>query len=292
MGLAELSAAIQPRVDMIVRPDEPLCAHTPLRVGGPADLWVEVHTLDALQAFTAEARANGTRWRINWPFADWLVRDGGLSGVVLRLGGEFERISLDDEAITMGSAALWSALPMPLKGGLWDAIRAWPGSVGELLHSERAAQLSELVTALRVLRGGRVVDLEWPAGEPAPKLGDSSVLISIVMRKAPASRRWLAPPPAPGTLFRDVDNAVVGAELQRAGVLGTRLRSWRLSTVEPGTIVHLGTGSFSDLAMLIKGVKVRVEKTRGLSLEPRIPILGSNRKPQPRHSLVEPRLRD
>tara|TARA_B100000575_G_scaffold291168_1_gene296433 strand:- start:2270 stop:3148 length:879 start_codon:yes stop_codon:yes gene_type:complete len=292
MGIAELSEAIEEVAGIIARHDEPLRAHTPLRVGGPADLWVEVRTLDALQAFTAEARAAGTRWRINWPFADWLVRDGGLSGVVLRLGGEFEQIHIDDAAITLGSAALWSALPNSLKGGLWDAMRAWPGSVGDVLHSDTSAQLSELVTGIRVMRGGRVIELEWPSGAPVPRVGESSVLVSVVMRRAAASRRWLAAPPKPGTLFHDVDDAVVGAELKRAGVLGTRLRSWRLSTVEPGTIVHLGTGSFSDLAMLIKGVKVRVEKTRGLSLEPRIPILGSNQKPQPRHSPIESRLRD
>ena len=62
MGIAELSEAIEEVAGIIARHDEPLRAHTPLRVGGPADLWVEVRTLDALQAFTAEARAAGTRW--------------------------------------------------------------------------------------------------------------------------------------------------------------------------------------------------------------------------------------
>jgi UDP-N-acetylmuramate dehydrogenase len=282
MAVAELCDALSGVTDLILRRDEPLAHHVPLRVGGPADLWAEASTLTALEAFTAAARATGTRWRLHWPFSDWLVRDGGLQGAVLRLGGEFDRIEVSDESVTIGAAALWASLPSSLQGGLWDAIRTWPGSVGDLIHSGTARHLSELVTSLQVLRGGRVVDLSWSDGDDRPKLGENTILIAITMRKASAARTWLESPPAPGTLFADIENTQVSKELRRAGVLGTRLRNWRLSDVEPGTVIHLGMGGFSDLSLLIKGVKVRVEKTRGVTLEPRIPILGSNRKTTPR----------
>ena len=201
---------------------------------------------------------------------------------MLRLAGEFERIEVSEESVDVGSAALWASLPTSLMGGLWDAIRTWPGSVGDLIHSDRARHLSELISSLRVLRGGRVADLPWSDGEDPPKLGESTILVGITMRRASAARTWMEAPPAPGTLFADIENTQVSKELLRAGVLGTRLRNWRLSDVEPGTIIHLGSGGFTDLSLLIKGVKVRVEKTRGVTLEPRIPILGSNRKTTPR----------
>ena len=292
MGVAELSDALSGVSNLILRPHEPLSGHVPLRVGGPAELWAEASSLSALEAFTSAARSTNTRWRLHWPFCDWLVRDGGLQGAVLRLAGEFERIDVSDDSITMGSAALWSGLPSSIEGGLWDAIRKWPGSTGGLIHNSPVKQLSELVTSIRVLRGGRVVELNWADGEDSPKLGDNTILLSLTMRKATASRTWLTAPPAPGTLFEDIENATVGKELRRAGVLGTRLRSWRLSSIEPGTIVHLGSGSFSDLSMLIKGVKVRVEKTRGVKLESRIPILGSNRKPTSRSAIAAELQRD
>ena len=292
MGAAELSDALSGVPNLILRSQEPLSGHTPLRVGGPAELWVEASSIDALESFTAAARSTNTRWRLHWPFSDWLVRDGGLQGAVLRLAGEFERIDVSEDTITVGSAALWAGLPSVIEGGLWDAIRKWPGSVGGLIHTSPDQQLSELVTSLRVLRGGRIVELDWINGQPPPKLGDSTILLSLTLRRAAASRTWLTAPPAPGTLFEDIENATVGKELRRAGVLGTRLRNWRLSTIEPGTIVHLGSGSFSDLSMLIKGVKVRVEKTRGVKLEPRIPILGSNRKPHSRSTLAAELQRD
>ena len=41
-------------------------------------------------------------------------------------------------------------------------------------------------------------------------------------------------------------------------------------------LVQLGGGTFSDLQMLVKGVAhMRVEKTRGVTLETRIPVLGN-----------------
>ena len=288
MGTLELKDAIKGVADLMVRCDEPLCAHVPLRVGGPADLWVEAGSLAALQEFTKQARATQTRWRLHWPFADWLVRDGGLTGAVVRLSGEFERIEVGDQWITMGASALWSGLPVSLAGGLWDAVRTWPGSAGALLHGPKAAELAELIGVVRVLRGGRIVELEWPDEGPIPSIGETTIVTSVTLRRASASRRWLTAPPAPGTLFADVDHAIVANELHRAGVLGTRLRSWRLSRVEPGTVVHLGTGTFTDLSLLIKGVKVRVEKTRGVRLEPRIPILGTNQKsPQCSHATAQ-----
>ena len=292
MGVRDLTAAIEGVADLMVRRDEPLCAHLPLRVGGPADLWVEVGSIEALQEFTKQARSTQTRWRLHWPFADWLVRDGGLTGAVVRLSGEFERIDMDDQWITLGAAALWSGLPTSLVGGLWDAVRTWPGSVGALLHGPHAAELAELIGVIRVLRGGRIVEISWPEDGGAPPIGETTIVTSVTLRRASASRRWLNAPPAPGTLFADVDHGVVANELQRAGVLGTRLRSWRLSRVEPGTVVHLGAGTFSDLSLLIKGVKVRVEKTRGVTLEPRIPILGTNQKSSHRSLATAQPLRD
>jgi UDP-N-acetylmuramate dehydrogenase len=274
MAIAELTDALQNQSGLIVRPEEPLASHTPLRVGGPVELWVEAHDESGLIEFTRQTREHGGKWRIHWPFADWLVRDGGLRGTVLRLGAQFERITVSDEHVTMGSASLWSALPADLEGGLWDAVRSWPGSVGGLFESGQADELSKIAAGIKVMRGGKVVEISWPS-DGAPRLGDATVLLSITLRRVSAARSWLAGPDRSGTLFGAVADTTVARELEKAGVLGTRLRRWRLSVTQPGAVVHLGGGTFSDLQMLVKGIKMRVEKTRGITLETRIPVLGN-----------------
>ncbi len=275
MPIEELIAELQGKPGVLMRPEEPMANHTPLRVGGPVELWVEVSDPTALDEFLQQTRRVGGKWRIHWPFSDWLVRDGGLRGTVLRLGTRFESIHVSEDVVELGSAALWSALPHQLVGGLWDAMREWPGSVGGLFEQGDPTQLAGLCTQISVVRGGRNITISWNEGEPPPRLGDTTVLTSITLRRVSAARSWLNAPHPAGTLFSEVDNTNVAKELRKAGVLGTRLRRWRLSMTAPGTVVHLGGGSFNDLQMLVKGIRMRVEKTRGVSLQTRIPVLGN-----------------
>lgn len=275
MDTESLADALREVPGVFLRPEEPMAKHTPLRVGGPVELWVEVTDTPALESFLKQARTIGGKWRIHWPFSDWLVRDGGLKGTVLRLGSTFETINLDDEVMTLGSAALWSAIPRCLEGGLWDAIREWPGSVGGLFDEGDPSQLAGLCTKIQVIRGGKIVEIAWPEDGTPPRLGETTVLISITLRRVSAVRAWLTGPRPVGYLFQEIEDTNVAKELGKAGVLGTRLRRWRLSRTDPGTVVHLGGGSFSDLQMLVKGIRMRVEKTRGVSLQTRIPVLGN-----------------
>jgi len=275
VAAADLLERITGETGFIIRPEEPLAQHVPLRVGGPVELWVEAQSEEALIRLIAHARSAGGRWRIHSPFSDWLVRDGGLKGTVIRLGQEFETIVLTEDSIILGAASLWSGLPDGLAGGLWDAVRRWPGSVGSLFAQGSAEELTGLATHIDVLRGGRIIQMQWPADGPAPALGESSVLLRIHLRRALGARHWRTGPAPTGTLFSDPTDSSIGKELARAGVLGTRLRRWRLSQTEPGTVVHLGGGTFKDLQMLVKGLRMRVEKTRGITLETRIPVLGN-----------------
>lgn len=275
MPTAELKNLLDEIPGVACRPEEAMAKHLPLRVGGPVELWVEVDDQSALQSTLSAARKSSVRWRIHWPFSDWLVRDGGLRGTVIRLGQDFEQISITEDVITLGAAALWGALPPVLHGGIWDAIRRWSGTVGGLFEIGRQAELSGLCTAMRVLRGGRVQCIEVEPGAAPPSLSENTVLLDLTLRRAAAAPSWTRPPPTTGALFAEVADSEVGRELLKAGVCGTRLRRWRLSTVEPGTVVQLGGGSLADLQLLVKGIRIRVEKTRGVHLETRIPVLGN-----------------
>jgi len=275
MGAEALNTRLKGLPGLLVRTEEPMAKHTPLRVGGPVELWVEAKDQESLQRLLKEAKAAGGKWRVHWPFGDWLVRDGGLRGTVIRLGTDFEDITVGEETVTLGAAALWSALPDVLQGGLWDAIRSWPGTVGGLFEQGDLSQLNGLCTQVQVMRTQGPTSLKWPEDGPPPKVGDTSVLSTITLRRVSAARSWLSRPTPAGHLFQDVADSSVARELTRSGVIGTRLRRWRLSPAAPGTVIHLGGGTFADLQMLVKGVRMRVEKTRGVTLQTRIPVLGN-----------------
>jgi UDP-N-acetylmuramate dehydrogenase len=85
--------------------DEPLAPYTWLRVGGAADVLFlpkdEADLAGFLQALDPGVPATALGVGSNT-----LVRDGGVEGVVIRLGRAFADISTDDLTVTAGAAAL------------------------------------------------------------------------------------------------------------------------------------------------------------------------------------------
>jgi len=275
MPAAEMCAALSETAGVALRPEEPLARHLPLRVGGPAELWVMANDEEGLTHALKAARSSSAVWRVHWPFSDWLVRDGGLKGAVLRLGRGFEQIIVEDHTVTIGSAALFSAIPGGLEGEFWQDLRGWPGCIGGWLERGWDTSLDHVCTSIRVHQSGRIQDLSIDPGEGMPSLTKNAVLVSITLQRDPPRGIELLPPPAPGAIFQDVENSLVGKEFIKAGVCGARLRRWRISRTAPGTVVQLGGGSCKDLMLLIQGIRQRLQKTRGVKLETRTPLLGN-----------------
>jgi UDP-N-acetylmuramate dehydrogenase len=88
-----------------------LTAHAPLdgitwfRVGGPAEIMFRPADRDDLAGFLAGKPA-GLPVTMIGVGSNLLVRDGGVPGVVIRLGREFARVTAEDEQIRAGAAAL------------------------------------------------------------------------------------------------------------------------------------------------------------------------------------------
>jgi len=90
------------------RLQEPMARHTTFRIGGSADCFLFVSDLTELKRFfrwkrTARARAVPVLM-LGWG-SNLLVRDGGISGVVLKLKGDFDRIARRGKnGVDVGSA--------------------------------------------------------------------------------------------------------------------------------------------------------------------------------------------
>ena len=79
----EMSFRVSPAT--VIRCDEPLAKHTTLRVGGPADFFVEPATEADLAAMLRWCTENSLPVFVLGRGSNLLVRDGGVRGVVIRL---------------------------------------------------------------------------------------------------------------------------------------------------------------------------------------------------------------
>ena len=95
---------IRTRLGARARPGERLARYTSFRIGGPADLLVLPDTADELAHVLATAVAFGARVTLLGGGSNVLVGDGGLRGVVVKLGRGFARIEWEAERASAGGS--------------------------------------------------------------------------------------------------------------------------------------------------------------------------------------------
>src|SRR5207248_9863959 len=87
-----------------VRLYEPLSKHTTLRVGGPAQFWVEPQSENAFAALIRFCRDENLPLFVMGRGSNLLVRDVGIRGVVVHpYGGDLDNIEINGSEITAGT---------------------------------------------------------------------------------------------------------------------------------------------------------------------------------------------
>jgi UDP-N-acetylmuramate--L-alanine ligase/UDP-N-acetylenolpyruvoylglucosamine reductase len=286
--------------DSDVRLYEPLSKHTTLRVGGPAQFWVEVRSEDAFGALVRFCRDEHLPLFAIGRGSNLLVRDGGIRGVVVHpRGGVFEKIEIDGSEITAGAGVklrqvAYAARAANLGGLEW--MEGIPGEVGGGLRMNAGAmgaQTFENVTRIRY------VDAE---GNPHVKnrdelevfyrrfpLLEKNFAISATFRGQPAERgeidsrlresqekRRTTQPIAKsaGCIFKNPPSIPAGKLVDELGLKNARVGNARVSKVHGNFIVNDGDATSAEILQLIDNIKSAARKERGIELEIEVEIVG------------------
>ena len=164
---------IRARLGDRARPGEPLARYTSFRIGGPADLLVLPDTADELAHVLVTTAAFGVRLTLLGGGSNVLVGDGGMRGVVVKLGRGFARITWNGTeaeresaraarggsraGVELGASEERSARSARAPDGLPDDLNLVP------IHAGAAVQLGRLARAA-VARG--LAGLEYAEGIP------------------------------------------------------------------------------------------------------------------------------
>ena len=136
-----------------------------LRVGGPAEYFFQPSDLEDLIDFLSKIPANISLFPIGLG-SNLLVRDGGIKGVVLRLGKGFNSVEVSNGLVVAGAAALDSFVARKAADSGYDLtfLRTIPGSIGGALKMNAGCYgkyiADYFVSADAVNRTGEVVKLE------------------------------------------------------------------------------------------------------------------------------------
>jgi len=279
---------------------EPLSKHTTLRVGGPAQFWVEPRNENAFAELIRSCRTEGLPLFVIGRGSNLLVRDGGIRGVVVHpRGGDFDKIEVDGNEITAGVGAKLKDIAYAGKaagiGGL-EWMEGIPGAVGGGLRMNAGAMGAQ--TFENVVRV-RYLDVE---GNPHTKtrgelevhyrsfpLLENNFAVSAVFRGQPApaeqiarklhasqEKRRTSQPIAKsaGCIFKNPQNCPAGQLVEELGLKNLGIGKARVSEVHGNFIVNDGGATAAEMLQLIEKIKTVARAQRGIELETEVQIVG------------------
>ncbi len=284
----------------IVRLAEPLAKHTTLRVGGPAQFWVEPRTEEALAKLIRFCKRENLPLFVIGRGSNLLVRDGGIRGVVVHpSGGDFEKVETDGLEVTAGVGAKLKQLAYAGKAagiGGFEWMEGIPGSVGGGLRMNAGAmggQTFDQVVRVRFLDREGVAHEKTPAElevhyRHVPSLeenfavsavfrGEKSTTEEIVRRLDASQEKRRATQPSAksaGCIFKNPAALPAGKLVDELGLKDSRVGDARVSKVHGNFIVNDGAATADEVLQLIGQIQATARKERGIELETEVQIVG------------------
>ncbi|WP_415145343.1 UDP-N-acetylmuramate dehydrogenase [Limimaricola cinnabarinus] len=292
-------------------PNRALADLTWLRVGGPADWLFQPADREDLAAFLCDLDPSVPVFAMGVG-SNLIVRDGGVRGVVIRLGRGFNGIDIaPDGRVIAGAAALDShvARKAAQAGRDLTFLRTIPGAIGGAVRMNAGCYGAYVADALRevtvIHRDGRTETLAAAALDLAyrsSRLPESAVIVEAVfdapegdpvalearMEEQIAKRDASQPTRdrTAGSTFRnpvgfsstgradDSHELKAWKVIDEAGMRGARLGGAVMNDKHPNFLTNAGNATAADLEALGEKVRKRVYEHSGLTLEWEIMRIG------------------
>lgn len=302
--------ATLPAVRGTLVPGRAMAELTWLRVGGPAD-WLFQPADEADLATFLAALDPGIPVFVMGVGSNLIVRDGGIEGVVIRLGRGFNGIRVEGDRVIAGAAALDAHVARKAAEAGVDLgfLRTIPGSIGGAVRMNAGCYgryIADVLVSVRVLtRAGVPQTLaasELGLGYRTSSLPEGAVILEAALAgtsDAPAAiearmadqlaRRDESQPTkarSAGSTFRnpagysstgrsdDVHDLKAWKLIEDAGLRGSTLGGAQMSPLHANFLVNAGGAKAADLEKLGELVRKKVFETSGITLEWEIMRIG------------------
>ena len=284
-----------------------LSKSTWFRVGGPAEVMFWPADLDDLITFL-QNKPDGTAVTMIGIGSNLIVRDGGIPGVVIRLGKMFEEVSINGmDIIAGGGLSNLRLANYARNNGIsgFEFLCGIPGSVGGSIKMNAGAYGSEFKEILRGVtaldKKGNLIDLSIPELKYSYRHSDiekdliyiggyfsglRSAATKITERMAAIRQeRGLTQPvrmPTGGSTFLNPPDHKAWKLIDAAGCRDLTRGGAIVSQKHCNFLINTGSASSADLEGLGEEIRHRVFEDCGIKLNWEIKRLGIGRQNIPR----------
>ena len=301
-----LSGILKPEQILV---NEKMSAHTTFRVGGEADIFVEIKSAAELGKVLAVLRSEGFSV-LNRDFyllgngSNVLVSDSGIRGVVLHLSKEYGNIALDETDSTVlvceAGAALAAIAHKACECGLtgFEFAAGIPGTLGGAIVMNAGAydgEMRQVVKSVRMMApDGSIVEKSAEEMHFSYRHSilkeEPLIVLDVTIALTPgspqeirakmedlASRRRDKQPleyPSAGSTFKRPAGYLAAKLIDDAGLRGFSVGGAQVSWKHCGFVVNKGDATASDIYTLIMEVQKRVKTAMQVTIEPEVILLG------------------
>lgn len=275
--------------------------YTTFRVGGEAECLILVQREEELAKLIYYLNQIEQDYFILGNGSNLLVGDKGYQGVVLKLDGPMEQITVEGTRVIAKAGALLSRVAVTAREhgltGL-EFAAGIPGSIGGGVVMNAGAyegEMKQVVEAVRVMdSAGQVTTLDNDTMEFGYRTSiirnRPYIVLEVVLGLAPGNREQIAARmeelmqlrkskqpleyPSAGSTFKRPEGHYAGKLIMDAGLRGFRIGGAQVSEKHCGFVINAGQATAADIREVIEEVQERVKEKFHVALEPEVVFLG------------------
>lgn len=303
----DMMSDIRGAVQGEIRFDEPMSAHTSLKIGGPVDIMAFPEDPVSLKKILAAARNEDIPVFVFGAGTNLLAVDGRIKGIAVSLKAfrtiEYTKQTDEEKAVLYVGAGTPLAMLVNFAceagySGI-EGLVGIPGYVGGAVFMNAGsfgAEIKDVITSIAVMNmRGEISfldrdELEFSYRHLALPEGLLILSANIALRKdSPAdvtartrefmNRKKAAQPlgaPSAGCVFKNPEGDAAGRLIDAAGCKGMTAGGIEVSRVHANYFINKNGGTCAEFLRLMETVKKKVMESSGIELEPEIKIIGDN----------------
>ena len=294
----------------VVKESMVLAPYTTIKVGGPADFFVEVNSADSLQSAVLAARKLEIPYFLLGCGANIVIGDSGFRGLVIR--NMANHISITQDLVTAESGAImfpdlieltasqslsglehYAGIPSTVGGALWQNLHFLsPAPLRErTMFIEEVFEFADLLTEENKCRRVGVDYFEFGYDQSILHQRDDIVLRacfrletklqSSIYTTMKENLEWRAlrhpdlhTEPSVGSIFKKIEGIGAGRLIDECGLKGASIGGMVVTHRHANIIVNQGHGTAADLQALITFIQEQVAHKTGYHLETEIEFVG------------------
>lgn len=283
--------------------NEPMKKHTTFKIGGPADIFVKVKTIQELKYVIDVAKKENAPVTVIGNGSNILVKDGGIRGIVVK--PEFKEIEfIDEETIRVGAGVLLSkianvAYEHELTG--LEFAEGIPGTMGGAVRMNAGAYGKEIKSVIysttyidknSEVKIANKLEHEFDYRKSRFAKNKDEIIVESIIKLEKGNKaeikqkmdddkksRKLKQPlqyPNAGSVFKRGNDYITSMLIDKCGLKGYNVGDAYVSDLHAGFIINKQNATAKEVLELIEYIKKKVYKEFNKKIELEIEVLGED----------------